>query len=212
MSAVMTKLAAALFSSDKGQKALRWIALIVCSPFILVILLFCALGSETANYNGASLDLCFNGGEIPDDFPVEYRTRISDLQRYFGDIDSIGASVNGIMVEGSMDLLRMKAILYTVYCQGVPVDMTFETFMRCFYRSEQREREVPTLDEEGNPVLDENGEPETQTQVYSVAWPRTLEESYALLEQAIGREITPEDRDNAEQIYNRFAPPDEGGA
>lgn len=198
MSAALTKLTAALFTNDKGRKALGWIVLAACSPFIIVILLLCALGSGTADYNAAALELCFYGGTPPDDFPGEYKTKVSDMQIFFGNIDSIGPQVNSILEEGDLDFTRMKATIYELYFNGgVPVDMTFETFMRCFYWAEQRTREVQGIDEDGNPV--------TQTQIYSVGWPRTPEESYALLEQAIGREITVTDRDNIEQIYNKIA-------
>lgn len=212
MSAALAKLAATLLTSEKGRKALGWTVLLICSPLLLIILLLCSMGSGTASHNNNAVDICFYGGAIPSDTPAEYRDHISEMQSAFSVLDSAISSANGMMEEGSLDAVRIKAVFYAL-CFGsdAPSQRAANRFVDCFYSTEERTRTVPVLDGEGNPTVDENGNPVTQEETYTAAEPRPLSEAYALVAQELGREITEEDQKNIAQIYARIAGALDGG-
>ena len=212
MSAALAKAAAALLTSEKGRKALGWTALLICSPLLLLILLLCSLGSGTASHNNNAVDICFYGGSIPSDTPAEYRDRISDMQDAFAVLDSAIDTANGMMEDNSLDSVRVKAVFYAL-CFGsdAPSQRAADSFVECFYSTEEKTRTVSVVDEAGNPVLDENGEQVTQEKTYTVATPRSLSEAYFLVGQQLGREITEEDQKNIAQIYARIAGALDGG-
>ena len=212
MSAALAKAAAALLTSEKGRKALGWTVLLICSPFLLIILLLCSMGSGTANHNNNAVDICFYGGSIPSDTPAEYRDRISDMQDAFAVLDSAINTANGMMEDNSLDSVRVKAVFYALcFDSDSPSQLAADNFVECFYSTQKITRTVSMVDEAGNPVLDENGEQVTQEETYLVATPRSLSEAYFLVGQQLGREITEDDQKNIAQIYARIAGALDGG-
>ena len=212
MSAALAKVAAALLSNEKGRKVLGWTALAICSPLILIILLLCSLGSGTASHNNNAVDICFYNRPIPSDTPLEYRLYISEMQDAFSALDNAIETANGMMEDDSLDSVRVKAVFYAL-CFGsvTPGQQAADDFVECFYSTEEKTRTVPAVDEAGDPVLDENGDPVTQEETYTVATPRPLGETYTLVGQLFGREITENDQKNIAQIYARIAGALDGG-
>ena len=212
MTEALVKVAAVLLSSEKGRKVLGWVALAICSPLILIILLLCSLGSGTASHNNNAVDICFYGGSISSDTPAEYRDRISEMQDAFAVLDSAINTANGMMEDNSLDSVRVKAVFYALcFDSDSPSQLAADNFVECFYSTEEKTRTVPVVDESGNPVLDENGEQVTQEETYTVATPRPLSEAYSLVGQRLGREITEDDQKNIAQIYARIAGALDGG-
>ena len=212
MTEALAKVAAVLLSSEKGRKVLGWVALAICSPLILIILLLCSLGSGTASHNNNAVDICFYGGSISSDTPAEYRDRISEMQDAFTVLDNAINTANGMMEDNNLDSVRVKAVFYALcFDSDSPSQLAADNFVECFYSTEEVTRTVPVVDEEGNPVLDENGEQVTQEETYTVATPRSLSEAYSLVGQWLGREITEDDQKNIAQIYARIAGALDGG-
>ena len=212
MTEALAKVAAVLLSSEKGRKVLGWVALAICSPLILIILLLCSLGSGTASHNNNAVDICFYGGSISSDTPAEYRDRISEMQDAFAVLDSAIDTANGMMEDNSLDSVRVKAVFYALcFDSDSPSQLAADNFVECFYSTEVKTRTVPVVDESGNPVLDENGEQVTQEETYTAATPRPLSEAYSLVGQRLGREITEDDKKNIAQIYARIAGALDGG-
>ncbi len=181
MSAALAKLTASLLASEKGRKAVGWVVLALCAPFILIIVLLCSMGSGTASHNASAVDLCFYGGSIPSDTPAEYKEYISEMRDAFDLLDSAIDTANGMMEGSGLDSVRIKAAFYAL-CFGTdaPSRRAAVNFVNCFYSTGERTRTVSVLDENGDPAADEHGNPVTQEEPCTVAEPRSLSEAYPL--------------------------------
>ena len=170
--ALAIRAAASILTSEKSRKAVGWVAAAVLSPIILLLAFFCALLSGGAEHNRTAADLCFHGGAIPEGTPAEYRAYIEEMRDSFALLDAAIQAVEGQMEEG--DTLD-------------DVD--------CFVTYEERTRTVTTVDGDGNEVEIE--------ETYTVAVPISdLQETYQNIGQLTGTEATPEQRANADSVYN----------
>ena len=209
---VVRKLALVVLGSDKGRRALGWILAALLSPFLLIILCLCALGSGSAEHNGTAVDTCFYGTGISEQVPKEYKNYVKQMQSAFTVLDNSIATVNSLMEDDSLDSIRIKAAFFSL-CFGdkAPSQRAADQFVECFYTTEERTCEVAVLDEDGNPVLDQDGEPKTKEESYTVAIPCDLETAYTNLSVELGRPVAEIDRTNIRQIYRRIAGPEDSG-
>ena len=183
---VIARTAAAVFSSDKGRKAVGWIAVAVVTPLVLLIALLCSVGVGSAAHNNAAVDACFYGGGFTEQMPDEYRGHVTDMQTAFSVLDTSIAAVNAEMEEGSLDPVRIKAVFYALcFGEEAPSRRAANRFVECFYTTEKR--------------TDDGGE------AYTVAVPLPLSEAYINLAAELGREITEDDMKNIAYIYERIA-------
>ena len=203
--AVIAK-AATVLSSEKGRKAVGWILVATLSPLLLIIALLCSLGSGSAGHNNAAVDASFYGGSFSEKVPAEYRTYVTQMCSAFSVLDASISSVNAEMENGSLDPIRIKAIFYALcFGDSAPSQRAANRFVECFYTTEERTREVAVLGEDGEPALDDDGEPITEEETYTVALPCSLATAYANLAAELGRAITDDDMENIAYIYKRIA-------
>ena len=195
--ALAIRAAASILTSEKSRKAVGWVLAAVLSPIILLLAFFCAALSGGAEHNRTAVDLCFHGGAIPEDTPAEYRTCIEEMQGSFANLDAAIQTVEGQMEDGdTLDDIRVKAVFYALYFgTDNPAAHAEQGFVDCFVTYEERTRTVTTVDEDGNAV-------EVQ-ETYTVAVPVSdLQQVWQNIQQLTGTEITPEQRSNADSVYN----------
>ena len=209
---VAVKAASVILGDERGRKAVGWILVAVFSPLILLIAIICGLGAGSAEHNHSAVDACFFGTVLPQDTPQEYRTHVAQMRNAFSVLDSAVAGVNTITEGGSLDSIRIKAV-FCAFCFGedAPSQRAASRFVECFYTLEERPYPVELLDENGEPVLDEEGNKVLTEAYYTVAIPRSPEAAYTALATELGREITADDRENVLRIYSRVAGTPESG-
>lgn len=157
----------------------------ILSPIILLVVLLCSLLSGTADHNISAAQLSFFNAPIGGNVPQEYRAYIEDMRASFVLLDGSIASVEGRMEDGdNLDSTRVKAIFYALYFgDEQPSHRDTARFVDCFVTYEERE------DEEGN--------------TYTVAVPiEDMETIYARIGEAMGIELTAENKANADSIYS----------
>ena len=114
--ALIARAAATVLTDENTRKTMGWIIMAVLSPIILVIAFLCALASGSAAHNVSAAELCFYGGELPQDTPEEYRTYIEDMRTSFELLDGFITMVDSkTEEEKSLDEIRVKAFFYALY-------------------------------------------------------------------------------------------------
>ena len=182
--AIIIVKASLVAATDKRVRtAILSVVAAVLMPFILIIaVILCAL-SGAANHNTAAVRQTFHGGYVSAQMPTEYRNYIEQMQSSFRELDGIISEINSMAEGGTVDAYRVKAIFYSLFFGADQAGAgSYHTFVDCFVDYEERE------DDEGNP--------------YTVAIPiSNLETVYANLSATLGREITLENKSNAQRIY-----------
>lgn len=84
----MTKGMLLLLCDKRGWKALAVIVAAVLTPFILLVLLLCAMLHGAASHNNAAVERSFFGGSIPLTMPAGYREHIAEMRACFSSLDS----------------------------------------------------------------------------------------------------------------------------
>ena len=162
--ALIARAAATVLTDENTRKTMGWIIVAVLSPIILVIAFVCALASGSATHNVSAAELCFYGGELPQDTPEEYRTYIEDMRTSFELLDGFITTANS-KTEGekSLDEIRVKAFFYALYFgEDSPSRRDHQKFVDCFVTYEERTRMVPV----------EGSDPPTEAEeTYTVAIP-----------------------------------------
>lgn len=192
---LVAKAAITALSDEKLRKGIGWAIAAILSPFILIIVVICALLSGTTNHNKSALYLSFNGGSISGNIPGEYRGHIEDMRRSFEVIDGRISEVNSQIEEGdSLDPARVKAVFYSLYFgEKHSSNIDKVKYVDCFVTYEQHTRTV--TDEEGNEY----------EETYTVTIPITnLPEVYKNVGYTMEKTVTYEDMANANEIYYRI--------
>lgn len=180
---IIVKASLAAATDKRVRTAILSVVAAVLMPFILIIaVILCAL-SGAANHNTAAVRQTFHGGYVSAQMPTEYRNYIEQMQSSFRELDGIISEINSMAEGGTVDAYRVKAIFYSLFFGAAQAGAgSHHTFVDCFVDYEERE------DDEGNP--------------YTVAIPiSNLETVYANLSATLGREITLENKSNAQRIY-----------
>ena len=198
MSAAAWIKAALLALTDEGaRKKIGWVLVAVLSPVIVLIALLCSLASGGAEHNVSVVELCFRGGALPADTPVEYQMYIQEMRNSFSQLDTLIEETNGMTENAeSLDAIRIKAVFYALYFgTDDPEAQAGQMFLDCFITWEERTRTVTTEDEDGNEV--------EQEETYMVAVPiSNLETVWSNVAALTGAVIPEEQRANADSIYN----------
>ena len=137
--------AGALLGSERGRKALGWVVVALCSPFIVLIAFLCALGSGMAQHNAQVVTMCFSDGALPSSLPTEYRTDILKARSSFGKIDDAIEDVTEQIEDAGLTLddKRIKAVFLSLYFgENSPSKRDIREFVDCFVVYEQRTRTV----------------------------------------------------------------------
>ena len=180
---IIVKASLAAATDKRVRTAILSVVAAVLMPFILIIaVILCAL-SGAANHNTAAVRQTFHGGYVSAQMPTEYRNYIEQMQSSFRELDGIISEINSMAEGGTVDAYRVKAIFYSLFFGAAQAGAgSYHTFVDCFVDYEERE------DDEGN--------------LYTVAIPiSNLETVYANLSATLGREITLENKSNAQRIY-----------
>ena len=199
MSAAAAAVKAALLAltDEDARRKLGWVLAAILSPVILLIVLLCALASGGAEHNVSVVELCFYGGTMPADTPVEYRAHIQTMQDAFALLDEqIAQTESSAEGEESLDATRIKAVFFVLYFGAEdPAAQAGRGFVDCFVTYEERTHTVTAEDEDGNEVELE--------EVCTVAVPISdLETVWANVEDHTGSELSEEQRASADSIYN----------
>lgn len=203
----MTALKAAVLLSDKRVwKAAAVILAAALTPFILLVVMLCAMLQGTASHNNAAVELTFNGGSIPLTMPNEYKTYITEMRSCFSKLDDAIAELESEMEDGdSLDSVRIKAVFYALYFGQDHLRLrnaAARSFVECFVTYETRTRMV-TVDDEDDEDDESEGSHEVE-EIYTVAVPiRDLPTIYANVGNHVGRVVTFEDTVNITEIYLR---------
>ena len=179
------KAAALTGSSERGRTVVLSVIAALLTPFLLIVtMLLCTL-SATADHNTSAVQLSFHGGYLSSKVPAEYRMYIENMQDSFEKLDGVLSEIKGMTESGEVDPYQVKAIFYALFFGEDQLKMDeedYREFADCFVMYEERE------DEEG-----EN---------YTVAVPiRSLNTVYENLVLELNREISLEDKTNAQRIY-----------
>ena len=152
------KAAVALLSDERTRKGIGWIIAAILSPAILLVALLCSMASGSSAHNTAVIELCFNGGAIPENMPAEYAACIKDMQDSFALLDGFIEEINAMTEEGNnLDGIRVKAVFFALYFgadRAVPTD--HQIFVDCFAAYEERTRTIEVENEDG--VVEEQEE------------------------------------------------------
>lgn len=194
MGHIITKIVTNPFLSKDVRKVVEWLLVPILSPFILLIAFLCCLGFGTAEHNNAMVDYCFYGVSYTGEIPTEVELQMAAMRSAFSSLDSAVASINSIAESNGLDSIQVKAVFYVLGADG---QMSPEAFVNCFYTTEQRTRTVTTTNEAGEEVM--------TTETYSVTIPKSLASVYSSLSLVLGREVTPEEKANIQEIYTRIA-------
>ena len=102
----------------------------VLMPFIIVILMICALVSGTENANQSLLDYSFKDVSISQDFTDEQKKVIEDMRDWLAELDAVIAEKE---TEYSLDGDMVRAVFYCLNFGGeLDEDFDYEMFCQCF--------------------------------------------------------------------------------
>ena len=116
------KAAVALLSDERTRKGIGWIVAAILSPVILLVALLCSLASGSSGHNTAVIELCFNGGAIPENMPAEYAACIRDMQDSFAAYEERTRTVE---VENEDGVVEEQE---ETYAAAIPVDDLNEVY------------------------------------------------------------------------------------
>lgn len=193
---VAAKAAATLLTNERSRRVIGWVIIAILSPLIIIVAVFVSIFTSSAYHNSNVVDLCFSGGHIPGNIPIEFRRNIESMQHRLADLNRIVSEINEIAEDGQVDVIRVQAIYFSLFFgSGPSVDRRM--FADSFVRYEEREREVIVE------TVGSNGEiiTEITTEIHTVSIPLSLSETYSNLELLLGRSITIEERNNAAEVY-----------
>ena len=104
----------------------------VLMPFIIVILMICALVSGTENANQSLLDYSFKDVSISQDFTDEQKNVIEDMREWLGELNDI-ISEKENDGEYSLDGDMVRAVFYCLnFGEELDEDFDYEMFCQCF--------------------------------------------------------------------------------
>ena len=191
---MLARAAATALSNEKLRKGIGWVLVAVLSPVILLIAVLCSIGTGGAEHNNYTVSACFYGPSYSEEVPAEFQTHITEMRSAFSLLDSAVAVVNVSAEDGSLDPTWVKAVFMALcFGEDAPSRRAANRYVECFYRTETRTRTVE--------VMLEDGTTSTEEESYTVNVPISREASYLRLAALLGREITQDDKENAERIY-----------
>ena len=179
---------AATFTDEESRKRIKNVLILLCSPFIFIVIVLLMILSMASNHNSSAMDYVFNGGSLPPLMPQEYRRELSDMRRYFTALDAEIAAMQRDLDEGELDAFKIKAVFYSLFFSEKRE--SFASLERgvisCFIKTEERTRTV--VDEDGN-EFEESYTVKVTIENMSVIWTN--------LETFTGKALTEEQKINA---------------
>lgn len=182
-------------ASEKNRTRMVTILGIILSPVLIVLLFMMGTLSGITKHNQDAVRMVFEGGQVPDNTPEEYKRFICGMQDSFTRLGEAIETVAGMVEDGEVDDMLVKSVFYALFYdkERLPVPLSAaKEFVDCFVRYEERTREE--TDGDGN----------TTEETYLVAIPLTSQpEIYNNIRACFGvvRDV---DQANANEIYYRM--------
>ena len=180
---LIVKAAATAVTDKRVRKVIGTIILAVLSPFILLIAVIVGIFSGISSHNDSAVSYVFNGGAISPEVPSEYRQYIDEICVCFNNLDTAITEKNKDLDENIIDSDRVKAVFYALHFGNEALnfdDDYYKDFVNCFIGSRINDDDS---DEMIFFYLENSGE------------------VYENISDLIGREITTEEKNNANKIY-----------
>ena len=197
---ILAKAAALALTDENTRKGIGWCIVAILSPIIVLLALLCSVAAGTAEHNVSAAEFCFSSITLPVDMPEEYKESIENMRAHFTALDALLDDI-GDRTEGdeSLDEIRVKAIFYALFFgaeEPAPFDADiYQKFVDCFATFTETTGTVTETDADGNEVEVEG--------VIMAATPITdLDEVYQKIGEALGTEVTAEQKANAESVYS----------
>ncbi len=198
--ALLAKAAALAITDENTRKGIGWCIVAILSPIIVLLALLCSVAAGSAEHNVSAAEFCFSDVALPADFPDEYKEAIENMRAHFTELDTLLEDI-GNRTEGdeSLDEIRVKAIFYALFFGSdtpapFPSD-AYQKFVDAFATFQEKNGTITETDADGNEV--------EVTGPYQAATPITdLDKVYQKLGEALGAEITDDQKGNAQSIYS----------
>ena len=198
--AILAKAAAFALTDENTRKGIGWCIVAILSPIIVLLALLCSVAAGTAEHNVSAAEFCFSSITLPVDMPEEYKESIENMRAHFTELDDLLDDIGG-RTEGdeSLDEIRVKAIFYALFFgaeEPAPFDADiYQKFVDCFATFTETTGTVTETDADGNEV-------EVEGVIMAATPISDLEEVYQKIGEALGTEVTAEQKANAESVYS----------
>lgn len=147
--AMIAKAAISVGTNKKVWLAVASIVIGLCMPFIVIIVGILSMASTEVEHNRSAVRLAFDGGNIPDNMPSDYRKYIEQMQENFAQIDSIMDEIDAIAEGEVQDRYLVKSVFYSLYFGTDYADFKkadYMEFVECFVKYEERIRKIANVD------------------------------------------------------------------
>ena len=194
----------------KDKRTWTVLGTILCAffvPFILILMVILSMADGAAEHNRSSVLCCFYPGmAISTAAPAEFVAHITAMRNCFAAIDAAVATLEIDPDDGTLDVVRIKAICYGLfYEQDTPAldAASALAFAENFVTYEERTREVEVP--ETTPAPEEGEEeppPEPETETYMAVIPiKNLQTIFQNVARSLGRSISLQDQSKCMEIY-----------
>lgn len=197
---LLAKAAALALTDENARKGIGWCIVAILSPIIILLALLCSVAAGTAEHNVSAAEFCFSSIALPADLPDEYKASIENMRAHFAELDTILEDI-GSRTEGdeSLDEIRVKAIFYALFFGSeTPAPFAadvYQKFVDSFATFTETTGTVTETDADGNEV-------EVEGVIMAATPISDLDEVYQKIGEALGTEVTAEQKANAESVYS----------
>ncbi len=197
---ILAKAAALAITDENARKGIGWCIVAILSPLIVLLALLCSVAAGTAEHNVSAAEFCFSSIALPADMPEEYKESIENMRAHFAELDALLDDI-GDRTEGdeSLDEIRVKAIFYALFFGSeMPAPFAadvYQKFVECFATFAEATGTITETDADGNEI-------EVEGTVMAATPIADLDEVYQKIGEALGGEVTAEQKGNAESIYS----------
>jgi len=197
---ILAKAAALALTDENTRKGIGWCIVAILSPIIVLLALLCSVAAGTAEHNVSAAEFCFSSITLPVDMPEEYKESIENMRAHFTELDALLDDIGDRTEDDeSLDEIRVKAIFYALFFgaeEPAPFDADiYQKFVDCFATFTETTGTVTETDADGNEV-------EVEGVIMAATPISDLEEVYQKIGEALGTEVTAEQKANAESVYS----------
>lgn len=147
--AMIGKAVVAVGSNEKVRTGILSVIAALGLPFILTVLCAIGVASGGAEHNRSAVRLSFEGGEVPESMPEDYKKYISQMQESFLELDKVLSEIEIISEGEPPDTYLVKAVFYSLYFGESKLrleEKDYQRFADCFVDYEERTHTVTQED------------------------------------------------------------------